>query len=192
VGARTDTRSRMVASAALLLREHGVAGTSFAKVLEHARGPRGSVGFHFPEGKTQLVAEAVSWAGGLVTRAIGKAAADGAPADRVFAMICDHYRRHLRDSDYAAGCPVGAVAQEAHADPGLRAAVDAVLADWRRELTASLVASGHPRRTARDLADLCIAAVEGAILMARIDRSTRPLDVVERRITPLLSARLAR
>jgi TetR/AcrR family transcriptional repressor of lmrAB and yxaGH operons len=188
VGARTDTRSRMVASAALLLREHGVAGTSFARVLEHSSGPRGSVGFHFPEGKSQLVAEAVRWAGGLMTRVLAKARAEGTPADQVFAMICDFYRRQLRESDYAAGCPVAAVAQEAHADPQFRDVVDQVLADWRRELTGSLVASGHPRRAARELADLCIASMEGAILMARIDRSSKPLDVVQRRIAPLLRA----
>lgn len=186
MGARTDTRARMVTSAALLLREHGVAGTSFARVLEHSGGPRGSVGFHFPEGKAQLVTEAVRWAGGLVTGVLAAARSEGTPADRVFAMICDHYRRQLRETAYAAGCPVGAVAQEAYADPELRDVVDGVLADWRRELAGSLVASGHPRRAARELADLCIASVEGAILIARIDRSSRPIDIVERRIAPLL------
>lgn len=187
MGARTDTRSRMVASAALLLREHGVGGTSFARVLEHSGGPRGSVGFHFPAGKAELVTEAVRWAGGLVTRVLAKANDEGTPADQVFAVICDLYRRQLRETDYAAGCPVGAVAMEAYADPQLRDAVDGVLSDWRRELAASLRASGHSRQAARELTDLCIASVEGAILLARIDRSTKPVDVVQRRIAPLLN-----
>ena len=186
MGARTDTRSRMVTSAALLLREHGVAGTSIAKVLEHSHGPRGSVGFHFPDGKTQLVSDAVRWAGGLVTRILVKARDEGTPADEVFAMICELYRRQLRETDFVAGCPVGSVGQESYADPNLREVVGEVLGEWRRELTASLVASGHTRGAARDLADLCIASVEGAILMARIDRSSKPIDVVERRISPLL------
>ena len=177
----------MVTSAALLLREHGVGGTSFAKVLKHSSGPRGSVGFHFPEGKSQLVEEAVRWAGGLVTRRLARANAEQQPPDRVFAMICDIYRRQLDDTGYTAGCPVGATAQEAYADPRLRGVVADVLRDWRRELTASLVASGHRRRAAGELADLCIATVVGAILLRWIDRSTRPLDVVERKIRPLLT-----
>jgi len=176
----------MVTSAALLLREHGVAGTSFAKVLEHSNGPRGSVGFHFPDGKNQLVSEAVRWAGGLVSAALAKAAAEGNSPATVFGLICDFYRRQLEATGYAAGCPVGAVAQESYADPELGAAVEEVLAEWRRELVGGLVADGHRKAAARDLADLCIAAVEGAILMARIDRSTRPIDVVERRLKPLL------
>ena len=44
MGLRTDTRERMVASAAVLLSEQGVGATSVAKVLEHSNGPRGSVG----------------------------------------------------------------------------------------------------------------------------------------------------
>lgn len=188
MGATNDTRARMVTSAALLLREHGVAGTSFAKVLAHADGPRGSVGFHFPDGKTQLVSEAIRWAGGTVTRALAKATAAHRPAAEVFGLICEFYRRQLESTGYAAGCPVGAVAQESHADPLLREAVEEVLADWRRELTNSLTAAGHRRRAATELADLCIASAEGAILMARVDRSVHPIDVVRRRITPLLAA----
>ena len=54
MGVRNDTKDRMVTSAALMLREHGVTGTSFAKVLRSCGGPRGSIGFHFPGGKAQL------------------------------------------------------------------------------------------------------------------------------------------
>jgi AcrR family transcriptional regulator len=68
VGVTTDTRARMINSAALLLREHGVAGTSIARVLEHSQGPRGSVQFHFPGGKAQLLTEALVWAGGLISK----------------------------------------------------------------------------------------------------------------------------
>ena len=50
MGAKTDTRERMVVSAALMLRERGVAGTTVSGVLEASGAPRGSVGFHFPGG----------------------------------------------------------------------------------------------------------------------------------------------
>jgi len=101
VGATTDTRARMINSAALLLREHGVAGTSIARVLEHSQGPRGSVQFHFPGGKAQLLTEALVWAGGLISNVLSQAQARGdTPADVVNA-ICEHYKRQLADSDRA-------------------------------------------------------------------------------------------
>src|SRR5918999_1621852 len=91
VGVTTGTRARMINSAALLLREHGVAGTSIARVLQHSQGPRGSVQFHFPGGRAQLLTEALAWAGGLVTDALSRSAARGDTPAAVVTAICEHY-----------------------------------------------------------------------------------------------------
>jgi hypothetical protein len=62
-----------------------------------------------------------------------------------------------------------------------------VHAESRIRVTGSgLGAGGELVQVGPGLANLCIASVEGAILLARIDRSSEPLDVVERRIAPLL------
>lgn len=186
MGTRTDTRARMVTSAALLLREHGVAGTSVAKVLDHSHGPRGSVGFHFPGGRSELLADALRWAGDLVTTTLQDAAARKLPPAKVFAGICSHYRRQLAETDYAAGCPVGAAAQEAYRDPALGPVVSDIIDDWRTALADVLVAAGHRRGEAQSLAMLCISALEGAITMARVTRSATPIDIVRARVCPLL------
>jgi AcrR family transcriptional regulator len=176
----------MLTSAALLLREHGVSGTSFARVLEHSGAPRGSLGHHFPGGKREMVADAVRWAGGAATTAMRHAVERGDSPAKLFSMICDFYRRALVDSDFAAGCPVGNVAQEAYDDPTLRAAANEVFDDWRTILVDALVAGGHRRKSATDLAELCIAALEGALMLARVRQSADPIDAVERRLTTVL------
>jgi TetR/AcrR family transcriptional repressor of lmrAB and yxaGH operons len=176
----------MVTSAALLLREHGVSGTSFARVLEHSGAPRGSLGHHFPGGKRELVADAVRWAGGAASAAMRHAVERGDSAAKLFSMLCDFYRRALIDSDFAAGCPVGNVAQEAYDDPTLRGAAGEVFDDWRMILVDALVADGHRRNNAADLAELCIAGLEGALILARVRRTADPIDAVERRLTTVL------
>jgi TetR/AcrR family transcriptional repressor of lmrAB and yxaGH operons len=186
VGKRTGTRSAMVASAAVLLRERGVGGTSVAKVLEHSGGPRGSVGHHFPTGKTELIADAVRYAGTTVTQVLDQALDDGTPAAEVFRSICAYYRRELVKTDYRAGCPVGAVAQEAYGDDTLREAVRDVLATWTAALARILIASGYEPATAAELAELCVATIEGAVLTARVQRGTAPLDAAERHLSKLL------
>jgi TetR/AcrR family transcriptional repressor of lmrAB and yxaGH operons len=186
VGATTGTRARMVNSAALLLREHGVAGTSIARVLEHSRGPRGSVRFHFPGGKAQLLTEALAWAGGLITDVLTRADERGATPAEVLTTICEHYKRQLVDSDFCAGCPVGAVSQEAFGDPTLGPIVAGVVDDWTRALAAVLVSAGRDESEASDLALLCVSSLEGAITMARVRRSTRPIEIVQERLIPLL------
>jgi AcrR family transcriptional regulator len=176
----------MVTSAALLLRERGVTGTSFARVLEHSSTPRGSIGHHFPGGKRELVADAVRFAGEAAGAAMRTAVERGDAPDELFSMMCGFYRRALLDSDFAAGCPVGAVAQEAFRDEPLRQAADAVFTAWRDILRESLTAAGHDRVQAEELAELCIASLEGALMLARVDRSTAPLDRVKARLLALL------
>jgi len=186
VGVTTDTRARMITSAALLLREHGVSGTSIPKVLAHSNGPRGSVGHHFPGGRTELIAEALTWAGAAVTDALAKRRAAGATPPEVFAFLCDFYSKQLTSTDYAAGCPVGAAAQEAFDDPAIGPVIAGILDSWTAALKESLVASGHSETEARDLALLCLCALEGAILVARVQKSNQPIDTVRARLVPLL------
>jgi len=187
MGLRTDTRQRMVTSAALLLREHGVAGTSVAKVLAHSNGPRGSVGFHFPGGRRELITDALTWAGETVTDGLREAAGAGADPAQVFAAICQHYRAQLVESDFAAGCPIGAAMQEAHHDADLGPVVSGIVADWQGALADLLVGSGRTKGEADELAVLAISSLEGAIMMARVTKSAAPIDVVVDRIAPLLA-----
>lgn len=186
MGVKTDTRQRMVTSAALLLREKGVAGTSIAEVLRHSRGPRGSVGFHFPGGRAELLTEALGWAGNLVTTILRDAASQGTSPDEVFASICAYYNHQLTTTKFAAGCPVGAAAQEAFGDPVLGPVISSIVDDWHTGLSEVLICAGHDPDAAADLAMLCISALEGAITMSRVKRSTEPIDTVRTRIVPML------
>jgi Transcriptional regulator LmrA/YxaF-like, C-terminal domain len=42
-------------------------------------------------------------------------------------------------------------------------------------------------RTAQDLAELCIAGLEGAIILARVDRSPDNIDRIQRQLDTLLA-----
>lgn len=186
MGVTTDTRDRMITSAALLLRERGVAGTSVAKVLEHSNGPRGSVGHHFPGGRNELLVEGLRWAATLVTEALAKAHERGDTPAQVFSMVCGFYKRQLTDTQFAAGCPVGAAAQEAFNDPDLGPVVAEIMGSWVAALAEVLVDAGRDRHEATDLATTCLSALEGAILVARVQRSARPIELVETYLVPLL------
>jgi AcrR family transcriptional regulator len=72
----TDSRERMVRSAAYLFRERGYSGTGFRDVIAHSGAPRGSIYHHFPGGKVQLAQEAVRYAGEFLNAGI-EAAVEG-------------------------------------------------------------------------------------------------------------------
>jgi TetR/AcrR family transcriptional repressor of lmrAB and yxaGH operons len=174
----------MVTSAALLLREDGVAGTGFRDVVAHSGTPRGSIAHHFPGGKRQLVAEAVRFAGGVSSHAMRTKAST---PEEIVRLIFGLYRRALFDSEFAAGCPVGAVAQEAYGDDELRAEVQRVFDDWRDVLRRSLRKAGHSRTRAIQLADVAIASMQGAIMLSRVDGTSDALDRVEKQLLALVA-----
>lgn len=180
----------MVVSAAILLREHGLTGTSFDDVLAHSGAPRGSIYHHFPGGKRQLVEEAVRYAGAYVAGTIERAARDGDPIALLRAFSA-FWRRTLEDGDFRAGCPVVAVAVEAQ-DPGspLAEAAAAVFADWQAAVERLLRDRGVPPARSRRLATTTIAAIEGAVVLCRAERDVRPLTDVTRDLEGLMRAAL--
>lgn len=183
-------RERMVRSAALLIRERGAQPTAIADVLEHSGAPRGSAYHYFPGGRTQLLCEAVDYAGEYVAAMLTKASHG---VDVLDALV-QSYREQLIRTDYRAGCPVLAVAIEAgdpkHQDqtaPVIDRAA-AAFARWTELITQRLVTDGVPESRAEELAVLMTAAVEGAIVVARAARDIKPLDIVHRQLRALLQA----
>jgi AcrR family transcriptional regulator len=183
-------RERMVVSAALLIRERGAQPTAIADVLEHSGAPRGSAYHYFPGGRTQLLCEAIDYAGEHVAARITRAKSG---LDALDDLVAD-YRKQLLRSDYRAGCPVVAVTVEAgdpakpdQATPVIERAA-AAFARWTDLIAQRLAADGVPPARAEELAMLTTTAIEGAIVVARASRDLKPLELVHGQLRTLLQA----
>jgi AcrR family transcriptional regulator len=183
---RSSPRERMIRSAAQLFRERGVDGTSFADVLEHSGAPRGSIYHHFPGGKAQLAEEATRYAGDFIAAGLASALADDDPVAAIRGFT-SYWIELVRAADYGAGCPVVAAAVEGERLPGARDAAGAAFARWEELLTDAFSRRGLPRDRARATATLVIAATEGAIVLARAQRSTEPLERVAGEVERLVA-----
>ncbi|WP_278258027.1 hypothetical protein [Nocardioides convexus] len=91
----------------------------------------------------------------------------------------EFWRALLLDSDFEAGCPVASLALTPGSTDTAEVARRA-FTRWAASIAARLVAAGRETEEARALASAALAAVEGAILLARAHRSTQPLDDVGR------------
>jgi AcrR family transcriptional regulator len=170
-----DSREKMVQSATLLIRERGLTGTSFRDVVEHSGAPRGSIYHHFPGGKAELAEEAVALAGKVGRRLVAQPGEASDPVEALRSFI-RMWRHTLESTDFRAGCPVVAVATEAGDEaPQLGEAAAAAFESWQRELAAALRNAGAQAPRGRRLAALTVAAVEGAVVLCRASRSSRPL-----------------
>lgn len=172
---RSTARGDMVRSAALLIRERGVEATSVGDVISHAGAPRGSIYHHFPGGKTQLVEEATRSAGVF----IGTMLTDNLSERGLIAtldVMLDFYRSQLLDTDFAAGCPIGAVGAEGPNTPSALLIAGESFDSWESAVAAALRQQGVSRERSESLATTALALVEGALLMSKAQRSTRALD----------------
>jgi AcrR family transcriptional regulator len=185
------TRERMVRGATQLLRERGYTGTGFREVIELTGAPRGSIYHHFPEGKAQLAAEAVGYAGEIANGVLEDALLDGDPVAALRAFV-ELWRADFVRTGGRAGCPVLAVAVETHDDaPELLDAAAGEFNRWRQAFAASLRRAGVGPARARRLAALVVSAVEGAIVLSRAERRPDPLLEVARELEALLKDALS-
>ena len=165
----------MIDSAVRLLAERGLEGTSFAEVLERSGAPRGSVYHHFPEGKDQLIGEALDAAGAVAIDLLDRKA--GAPADEVAAWFLHIWREVLVRSDLDAGCAVLAVTVATEL-PELREHAARIFRAWRSRLGDLLEQGGLDPADAGSFAATLIASCEGAVALSRAEQSLEPFDLV--------------
>jgi AcrR family transcriptional regulator len=184
-------RERMVFSAAQLIRREGVAATGMREVAAHAGAPRGSLQHYFPDGKEQLVNEAVAWAGRYAAKRVARflAAMPEPTPSGLFAAMVGQWTDEYAATGFGAGCPVAAAAVDcARTTESTRAATAAAFGTWTEPVAAALTGMGVPEERSVPLATLMISALEGAILIARAEQDVRALTTAAQELGPLLDA----
>jgi TetR/AcrR family transcriptional repressor of lmrAB and yxaGH operons len=173
------TRKKLVATTAELLQRQGYHATGLSQIVAESGAPRGSLYFYFPDGKDQLAVAALDASSTEWRARIDAAVAAAADLGQAVEDVCRLLADDLAQSDYQRGCPVAAVALEAAATSGpVRKAVEGHYAHWSESIVERLGALGMARDAARQLATFVLASVEGALLLAKVQRSREPLLVV--------------
>lgn len=179
---RSPARARMVHSAATLMRERGIHGVGLREIVVHSGGPRGSLGRYFPGGKTQLMTEAIDVVIAEISCEVEEALAQAKTFPDAIGVLIAPWRRLLVDHDFALGCPIAATVVDAADNDELRVHVNGLLTQWQASVAALYVKFGDPPSVAEEQATVLLAAIEGALILARARCSTGPLDTVERYI----------
>jgi len=187
-----ETRERLVATAADMLRRRGLSATSIRELAKAARAPLGSTYHYFPEGKKQVVTEAVGYAGEKVS-SILKGALEEGPVTGVEAFL-RLWLGVIVDTDFNAGCPIISVALVEPSSNEVEAAqVEAakVLDLWEALISDSLQKHGVEAVRANRLATTIIASTEGALAISRAKRDAAPFERVAQQLRELLESELA-
>jgi TetR/AcrR family transcriptional repressor of lmrAB and yxaGH operons len=181
------TRGRMIEATARLLQAQGYHGTGLGQVLSEARAPKGSLYFHFPGGKEELAAEALRRAAAEWRTAV-LAVVTAAPSPyAAIKAVCELLATRLEASDFADGCPIATVALEAApTSQAIHEACADAYRTWEGVIEDRLRAEGVPAARAERLSTVVLAAIEGALVLAKASRSAAPLRRVGAELPALL------
>ncbi len=184
-----DSRQRAVDATLLLLRTQGLAATGLSRIVRDSKAPRGSIYHHFPGGKQQLVVEALRTAGAAVAAKIGAALAGHPYAAVALRHYAEDYAEDIRRSNFERGCPVGNAAMDAAAtSKTIRTVCGEIFAGWEELIAERLRHEGVAGNEADALAELVLSALEGAVILCRARRSTKPLERVADRMGALIDS----
>lgn len=174
------TRERIVAAAAELMSQRGVARTTIEDIQEAAAISTSQM-YHYFADKADLVAAVID----LQTDQV--LAVQHLGLDRLESLQ-DLYRWRdimvdmVRGLGCVGGCPIGALANElAEIDPLARARLARSFAQWEKMIRDGLIAiagRGELPQGAdtNQLALAMLAAVQGGLLLSQVRRDTAPLE----------------
>ena len=186
-----DTRTRMLEKTATLLQHRGYYGTSLSDILAASSAPRGSLYFHFPGGKDQLVIEATRTAADAATAELRHLLETAETPARAVRAYAEGAAAFMRESDFTFGCPVAPVILDAAGNvPELEALCKATLEGWQALMRDAFSKAGIATARAPTLALVAVAAIEGGLILARANRDASPLETIAVELEAMIEAAL--
>jgi TetR/AcrR family transcriptional regulator, transcriptional repressor for nem operon len=175
------TRARIVAAAASLVYERGIAGTSLDDVMA-ATGTSKSQLYHYFADKDALICEVIKAQLGRIIAA-QEAGQNEVSSWEGLHRWCDHWVSATRATHGAGGCPLGSLVGElADQSEPARRVLAQCFAEWQSYLSEGFQAmrdNGElaARADPAELALTVMSALQGGLLMAQATRSARPLEL---------------
>jgi TetR/AcrR family transcriptional repressor of nem operon len=185
-----QTRRDIVEKAAPLFNRKGFEGTSLADLMQATGLQKGGIYRHF-SGKRELAAEAFDYAWEKAVRGRLDGVADVPDCvDRLKKTIDNFVER--RAGLVPGGCPLMNTAVEADdGNPVLRARARKALQGWTERLSR-IVAEGIKKNqiessvAPRQLSQLIISSLEGALLISRLQNDEEPLRAMKHHLDEYL------
>jgi TetR/AcrR family transcriptional repressor of lmrAB and yxaGH operons len=183
-----SSRDAFIRATGRLLRRQGYDATGLNEIVAGSGAPKGSLYFHFPGGKEELAVAAMQREGGQLRDAIASTMGSGDGLAAALGRLVDSLALGLERSGFEDGCPIATVTLEAATrSEAVRTAAATVFESWLEALQDGFAAGGLDATAARRRALLALAAIEGALILARARRDLEPLAAVREELGGLVA-----
>jgi TetR/AcrR family transcriptional regulator, lmrAB and yxaGH operons repressor len=186
-------RDAIVRAAAALFRRNGYAATGINEIAEVSGAPKGSLYHYFPGGKDQIAEAAVRFAGAVVAATLETLAREHETAAAMIRAYCKLLADWMAKSGFRDGCPIATTLLEAAPQSAEMAAAGRdAFAGWCAVIARALIRDGFGKAEARRLATLAVSSLEGALILARVEASARPIEDIARALDAALRIKAPR
>jgi len=185
----TNKRDAILMTATHLFQLQGYHATGLNQIIEESGAPKGSLYYHFPNGKEEIAREAIKRMRELVLEKTTEDLNRGKTAIEAFkfhvnsiANMCDQ-----NGSVEVEGLQISLIASEtASTHESLRIVCNETFAVWQELYANKLEHFGYDKEQARELGVTLNALIEGGCMLAVTNKSSYPLRCISNQITALL------
>jgi TetR/AcrR family transcriptional regulator, lmrAB and yxaGH operons repressor len=179
------TKASLARTACELLGRNGFHGTGLNDLIAASGAPRGSLYYHFPGGKAEMVAAGLEIARADTASLLRNAFAGQKPIQEKVTALFGHLTDSMKDDVDSYGCPVAAVALDNFGgDDGIRTQCESIFATWRNAIESSLLQTDPEQRAA--MATMILLTYEGSLVSARVMRNPSVLTEAGRSLANIL------
>ena len=185
----SPTRQQIIEKTSELLEHQGYHGTGLNQIVAESETPRGSLYYYFPGGKEELAAEAMEYRAGQMSDYVRhQLALYRDPVEAIYRTLLG-FAEQSEGHGCTGGAPIAAVALEtAASSERLRRSCELAYHLLTGPFQEELIAGGYLTARAASLALTIEAALEGAMILSRTQKSAAPLRTVAEEIRTLLIA----
>lgn len=184
---KESSRDKLLRTASRLFQLQGYHATGLNQITKESGAPKGSLYYHFPNGKEQLAVESVERTAKFVADGIEHGLDKHEdPSEAIQEFIKDLAERFHNDRSLE-GVPIASVALEtALVSEPIRKACQTGYESFQNAFTQKLINSGYEETRAKELGIVINSMIEGAFLLSFTMGNTEPLLLISKQIPVLL------
>ncbi|MFP3888402.1 TetR/AcrR family transcriptional regulator [Priestia filamentosa] len=185
--AKGEARERIIQTAAYLFQLQGYHATGLNQIIKESGSPRGSVYYHFPNGKEELAIEAVKYTGEYIEKQIKESMAKSLDPVEAIQHFISVTANQFNDPEHIEGIPVGLLASEtALISEPLRCICVEVFKNWADIFADKLMQHGYEKEEAEELGMTINSMIEGGVMFSLAHKDKEPLLLISNQIPYIL------
>ena len=183
-----QTRTKLIQTVVNLLKVKGYNGIGLQEIVRESKTPKGSLYFHFPNGKKELVKTAVKQVGEEINDLLKISFERFSDVNTVIKLVIDYFIDELKTSDFQKGCPVATTTMDNDsASDILQVQCGNSFRLWEKTITDHLITEGFSKTESKKKAMFLLSTIEGAIMLCQAYKSLEPLEVAAEYLSTVTS-----